>query len=172
VNAPIWISLPVVLVALVATREDFRSRKIPNLVTVPALLLGIGFHWGSGGTAGALSALAASLLAGAILLPGWFLGLMGAGDVKLMAALAAWLGSPRAGLFAVLFSLVAGGVISVFVALRRGILFRTLRNAVLLAPRVAAGMQTTGSPPATSGVRVPKALAFLVGSLFALWWQG
>jgi prepilin peptidase CpaA len=172
VNAPIWISLPVVLVALLATREDFRSRQIPNLLTVPALLLGVAFHWTFGGSTGALLALGAALLAGAILLPGWFLGLMGAGDVKLMAALAAWLGSPKAGLYAVLFSLVAGGAISVIVALHRGILIRTLQNAASLAPRMAAGIRATGSPPATSGVRIPKALAFLAGSLFALWWQG
>jgi prepilin peptidase CpaA len=157
-------------VALVATYEDLRSRRIPNLVTVPALLLGVGFHWAFGGPTGALMALGAALLAGAILFPGWHLGLMGAGDVKLMAALAAWLGSPKAGLYAVLFSLVAGGVISVAVALRRGILIRTLRNAASLVPRVAEGVGATGSPPATSGVRIPKALAFLAGSLFALWW--
>jgi prepilin peptidase CpaA len=171
-NTPIWISAPVLLVALVATREDIRSRRIPNLVTFPALLLGIVCHWALGGPNGALLALGAALLAGAILLPGWFLGLMGAGDVKLMAALAAWLGSPRAGLFAVLFSLIAGGIISVIVALHRGILIQTLRNAASLVPRVAAGIGTTGSPPANSGVRVPKALAFMAGSLFALWWQG
>jgi prepilin peptidase CpaA len=171
-DAPIWISLPIVLVGLLAAREDYRSRQIPNLLTFPSLLLGAAFHWLMGGPTSALLALGAALLAGAILLPGWFLGLMGAGDVKLMVALAVWLGSPRTGLYAVLFSLIAGGVISVIVALHRGILIRTLRDAALLAPRMAAGVRATSSPPATSGVRVPKALAFMAGSLFALWWRG
>jgi prepilin peptidase CpaA len=171
VNAPIWVCVPVILLATIATLEDLRTRRIPNLVTLPALLLAIVIHLVAGGPSGALTALGAGLLVAAVLLPGWLMGFMGAGDVKLMAAIAAWLGSPGRGLYAVLFSLVAGGILSIVVALRRGILLRTLRSAALLVPRVAAGALGSGSPPETTGVRIPKALAFLAGSLFALWWR-
>jgi prepilin peptidase CpaA len=167
-NAPLWIAIPVVLLTLVATREDIRTRKVPNIITGPALLLGVGAHLVLGGTSGALSALAGALLAGAVLFPGWLVRWMGAGDVKLMAAVGAWLGFPSS-LFAVLAALVAGGVIAVMVAVRRGILGRSLRAAALLIPGLAARVGGPGPAPAESGFRFPFALAILAGSLFALW---
>ena len=170
-NVPLWVAIPVAVFILLAAREDLRTRKIPNLITGPAFLLGLVVHLVMGGSQGLLWALAAGVLAGALLLPGWLMKFMGAGDVKLMAAIGAWLGSPRLALYAALFSLVAGGVISIIAAARLGILSRTVRNAVLLLPRVVAGAGPAGAPLETSGVRVPKALAFLVGTFFALWWR-
>ncbi len=168
-ESPLWIAIPVVVLTVVATREDLRTRTIPNLITGPALLLGVVTHLVFRGPSGALAALGGALLAGAILFPGWLLRFMGAGDVKLMAAIGAWLGSVETSLYAVLASLVAGGVIAVIVAVRKGIFVQTLKNAVLLVPRMAAGAGSSGPPPASTGVYVPKALAFLAGSLFALW---
>ena len=117
-NAPLWIAVPVVLLAALAVREDLRTRRIPNLLTGPALLLGLLAHLVMGGPRDALTALAAAALPAAVLLPGWLLKFMGAGDVKLMAAIGAWLGGPSAGALATLFSLIAGGVISLVVAVR------------------------------------------------------
>ena len=170
-NVPLWVAIPLVVLIVLAAREDLKTRKIPNLITGPAFLLGLVVHLAMGGSHGLLWALAAGVLAGALLLPGWLMKFMGAGDVKLMAAIGAWLGSPRLALYAALFSLVAGGVISIIAAARLGILSRTVRNAVLLLPRVVAGAGPAGAPLETSGVRVPKALAFLVGTFFALWWR-
>lgn len=170
-NVPLWVAIPVVLFILLAAREDLRTRRIPNLITGPAFLLGLAVHLVMGGPSAGLAALAAGVLAGAILLPGWLMKFMGAGDVKLMAAIGVWLGSPRLALYAALFSLIAGGIISIIAAARLGILSRTVRNAALLLPRVVAGAGPAGAPLETSGVRVPKALAFLVGTLFALCWR-
>lgn len=170
-NVPLWVTIPVVLFILLAAREDLRTRRIPNLVTGPAFLLGLAVHLAMGGPGGLLAALAAGALAGALLLPGWLMKFMGAGDVKLMAAIGAWLGSPRLALSAALFSLVAGGIFSVVAAARLGILSRTVRNAALLLPRALTGAGPSGAPLETSGVRVPKALAFLAGTLLASWWR-
>ena len=167
-NAPLWVAAPVLLLAVVATLADVRTRKVPNVITGPALLLGVGCHLVLGGPADAGSALAGALLAGAILLPGWLLKWMGAGDVKLMAAVGAWLSYPQS-LYAVLAALITGGLISLVVAARRGILVRTLRRAALLIPGLAAWTGRSGTESEPSGVYVPFALAILVGSLFALW---
>ena len=70
-------------------------------------------------------------MAGAILLPGWLMGFTGAGDVKLMAAVGAWLGHPE-GFIAAVATLIAGGLIAVVVAARRGILKQALRNTLAL----------------------------------------
>jgi prepilin peptidase CpaA len=170
-NVPLRLAIPVVLLILLAAREDLRTRRIPNLLTGPAFLLGLAVHLLMGGPSAGLAALAAAVFAAGILLPGWFMKFMGAGDVKLMAAIGAWLGSPRLALYAALFSLIAGGIISIVAAARLGILSRTVRNAALLLPRVVAGAGPAGAPLQTSGVRVPKALAFLAGTLLALWWR-
>ncbi len=166
-SAPLWVALPVCVLGIVAAREDLRSRRIPNVITGPALLLGVASHWLLGGTPGAVAALVGALVAGLLLLPGWLLKWMGAGDVKLMAAVGAWLGYP-ASLYAVLAALVAGGLISAVVALRHRSLLRSLRGAALLLPGLAGGSARTG-PAETTGLRVPFALAILAGSLFALW---
>ena len=167
---PLWIAAPILLLTVVATREDLRTRKIPNAVTGPALLLGVGAHLLLGGRVGVIYSLVGALLAGALFFPGWLLKWMGAGDVKLMAAVGAWLGYPQA-FYAVLAAFIAGGVISVVVAVRRGILVRTLRAAALLVPGLGARIGRVGSAPEETGVYVPFALAILVGSLFALWWR-
>jgi prepilin peptidase CpaA len=169
VNAPLWVAAPVVILVAVATRADVRSRKIPNLLTGPALLLGVVAHGVLGGPAEAGNAVVGALVAGALLFPGWMFRFMGAGDVKLMAAVGAWLGYP-ASLLAALVSLVAGGVLAVAVAVRKGVLTQAFRNTAGLAGALLARSKGSSSPPlVTTGVRFPFAPAVLVGAVFALW---
>ena len=90
-NAPLWVAVPVVVLAVLAARADVRTRRIPNLLTGPAILLALLAHFGFEGFAGLKGALAGMLIAGGLLLPGWFLKFTGAGDVKLMAGVGAWI---------------------------------------------------------------------------------
>src|SRR5262252_6741733 len=164
-NVPLWVAAPVIVLVAVATRADVRTRTIPNRLTFPALLLGLALHAALGGADGFKSALVGMAVAGGILLPGWLFRWMGAGDVKLMAAVGAWLAWPQA-LIAVLASLVMGGVIALIVALRRGLLRTALANATVMAQ---AAMARVNVPPVSTGVRFPFALAVLAGSTLALW---
>lgn len=76
----------------VAAAVDLRLHRIPNYVTVPAAVLGLAYHtfWPSG--AGPLTSLAGIGVGFALLLFPFLFGGAGAGDVKLLAALGAWLG--------------------------------------------------------------------------------
>lgn len=171
-HAPLWVAVPVIVLVALATRADVQARKIPNLLTGPALLLGLLVHWGLGGMAGAGNALLGAVVAGAILLPGWLMGFTGAGDVKLMAAVGAWLGYPD-GFVAAVAALIAGGLIAVVVAARRGILKQALRNAMALGLALLARKgSASASRPTTAGVRFPFAPAVLVGAIFALLGRG
>ena len=39
-NVPLWAAIPVLILVTIAAQADVRTRKIPNLITFPALLLG------------------------------------------------------------------------------------------------------------------------------------
>ena len=75
-----------VTTALLGAAFDLKSRRIPNFITGPALLLGLSLHLALDGWRGLLAAFAAVLLCGAIFLLFYLAGGMGAGDVKLIAA--------------------------------------------------------------------------------------
>jgi prepilin peptidase CpaA len=167
-NVPLWAAIPVLLLVALAARADVLTRKIPNLITFPALLLALVTHLVLGGRDGFLASLAGMAVAGAVLLPGWLMRWMGAGDVKLMAAVGAWLAFPQA-LIALLASLVAGGAIAAVVALRRGVFWTAVRNAAFTGAWTISGTAGAAPAPLTTGIRFPFALAVLAGCTTALW---
>ena len=75
-----------------AAWEDWRTRSIPNWLTVSAALCGVALHLGMGGWRGAARSLEGMLVALALLLPLVLLRALGAGDWKLMVAAGALLG--------------------------------------------------------------------------------
>ena len=81
-----------VAVALVAAICDVRNRRIPNLLTFGAAAIGLIVATLSHGLSGAGMSAGGWLLALCLWLPLYALGGMGAGDVKLMAAIGAFLG--------------------------------------------------------------------------------
>src|SRR4051812_47427772 len=88
-------SLPIAVVmaaALGLAFIDVCKFKIYNVCTYPLLLGGLLYHGMTGGSQGLLDSLLGTLLGLGILLPLYALGGMGGGDVKLMAAIGAWLG--------------------------------------------------------------------------------
>lgn len=114
-----------------AAWTDLRSRRIPNALTGAAALAGIALHGWDGGLAGLGSATLACLIAGSLFLLPYIAGGMGAGDVKLMAALGA-----VSGLHALpsllLATAVSGGLVALIAVLRGGVLIATLKNTLLL----------------------------------------
>lgn len=107
--APLFIYASLLLAAVVF---DVRSRRIPNALSASLALLGLAvaaFGRGPGTLGTAFAALGVGL---AIWLPFHLAGLLGAGDVKLFAAAAAWL-TPFMALRAAAFAAILGGVLGV-----------------------------------------------------------
>jgi prepilin peptidase CpaA len=149
---------------LVATAIDLRTRRIPNVVT--ALMAAAGIALAVTGASGlSLAAVGAGVALGlCLMMPGHLLGATGAGDVKLMGAVGALLG-PGLIVRAFLFTALAGGVLALLVAARRGRLATTIRGTAHLVaqPSDAPHNLTTAGP----GRRFAYGPAIAVGSLLA-----
>lgn len=102
---------------------DVRTRRLPNWLTVPGLALGLLYHAVTGGWHGLLMSAAGFATGFGILLILWLMGGTGAGDVKLMGALGAWLGATLTMYVFVTSSIIVGvvGIATMIVqTLRRG----------------------------------------------------
>lgn len=110
---------------LAASCSDVLRLRIPNAVPLAILLLfAIDLLLG-GGVEDPLAHLQAMLLALAILVPLFALGMLGGGDVKLLAAVALWLGLPKLALLLILVGLT-GGVFAAFWLTLRWLIRRAL----------------------------------------------
>src|SRR5437870_3998330 len=120
-----------VTVALVACIFDLHSRRIPNVLTFGAALAAFITSLLTGGPAALGASAAGWMLAAAVWLPFYLLGGMGAGDVKLMAAIGAWL-APAAAIHVALYTAMAGGVLALTIACVQGCLRQTFSNLQML----------------------------------------
>jgi prepilin peptidase CpaA len=144
---------------------DVRSRRIPNWLT--AVMAAAGFLMAVGGFSGlTLTQAALGFATGLLLmLPGHALGATGAGDVKLMAAIGAIVG-PSTVFSAFLATAVAGGLLAVFVAFRRGRLHATLDGTRQLIASPTQGKQAVESAGKSNRFAYGPAIA--VGTMIAV----
>jgi len=119
------------LFATIAGISDWWSRRIPNWLTVPGLLLGIAVNSAMRGWPGAKDSLLGAGLGLLLLLPFVLLRSLGAGDWKLVGALGGFLGPQR--LIAVLFvTVLIAGIMALLLIVWKGRVRQTLRNIVRL----------------------------------------
>ena len=160
--------------ALLGSVTDVRSRKVPNVLTSPAMLAGLLLHLSLGGWHELLWSCAAGLLCGAIFLVFFIAGGMGAGDVKLITAVGCLNGLHGIGSVLVLTAL-AGGVMAVGLAVLRGRLKETLLNVAVIANHHRSeGLQPHPEINVLneSTLRLPYALAIAAGCVIAFYVQG
>ncbi|HET9087937.1 MAG TPA: prepilin peptidase [Acidobacteriaceae bacterium] len=113
--------------ASIGAVSDWRTRRMPNLLTGSSMLSGLLLHLAWGGWRAAGLAAAAGLLCGAGFFIFFLVGGMGAGDVKMMAAVGCMAGFGRLSeMF--LATVLIGGVFAVALAMLRGQLKRTIWN--------------------------------------------
>lgn len=97
-------------VSLLAAFTDIKSRKVRNSLVLPVLLTGLLWNLIHGGFSGAQDAFLAAVLPLA-LFPFYVIRMLGAGDIKLLMALGAWLGL-KDSLSLIAFSIICGGVMA------------------------------------------------------------
>jgi len=115
------------LLALTAGWTDWRSRRIPNWLTVPGLLAGIALNSWLRGWPGAKDSLLGAGLGLLLLLPFVLIRSLGAGDWKFVGALGAFLGPQN--LLTVLFlGILVNGVMAAVMVIQKKRLRQTARN--------------------------------------------
>jgi prepilin peptidase CpaA len=159
---PQLVVLSLGLAAAVVT--DVRTRRIPNWLTGAVAAAGFGLAFG-GGTVTPMRAALGLLVGLVLMMPGHVIGATGAGDVKLMAAIGAVVG-PEMALRAFLYSAIAGGVLAVAVAARRGVLASTLQDTSRLVTEPAAARTVIESSSRAN--RFAYAPAIAMGTLVSL----
>ncbi|CAG36266.1 A24 family peptidase [Desulfotalea psychrophila] len=124
------------LIALsVSTVTDLRARRIPNFITLSMMLIALLVHGLLSGFAGVLFSLQGIACGMGLLLIPHLLGGMGAGDVKLLAAVGAALGAAHT-FYAFLVIAILGGLTSIVMLIIRSTCLITLQrmgNAFLAA---------------------------------------
>lgn len=157
-----------VLLAVFITYYDVRYRRIPNAFVLAALVSGLSINAGMSGLSGVWESLTGCLLAFALMLVLHIFGAMGAGDVKLFAAIGSMLG---AGMVLPTFVVVmlTGGLLGVFVMLRAGSVRETMMRVLQILVGLLPGWPMPRfSVPADRRHTIPYGVAITAGSLISL----
>ncbi len=164
------------IVLVEAAVIDGRSLRVPNWLTWHFVVSGLIFAFWKGGSALLLMSTLGAVVGLMTLLPLYSIGGMGAGDVKLMAGVGAWIG-PWLTLWAFVSSAMAGGVMAAGMIVYSGELYRHLammhtishevmsfRNPVVLSERAAQRKPTMKL--------LPYAIPIAFGTIAFFAWTG
>jgi prepilin peptidase CpaA len=151
-------------VLAIAVYGDVRSHRISNTLSLLGLIAGLGLQYLASGLQGVASGLLGAGVGLACFAPFYLLRSMGAGDVKLLAAVGAFLG-PQGAFYAALFSLLAGGLGAIGY-----VLWHALRASVSSFVRegfAVAGASAVVAAQLARRDRLPFALPIAVGGVAA-----
>jgi Flp pilus assembly protein protease CpaA len=122
IDGLITLGVPMIITffaASVAAVTDVMEYRVRNVLTFPLVVSGLAYHATFLGWAGFTDSLQGMLFGLGVLIMPWLLGLMGAGDVKLLAGVGAWLGMDGA-VVAFVIASAAAGVYSIISIVYRG----------------------------------------------------
>ena len=148
----------------IAAVHDLRTKKIPNWITGPGIILGVLLHLALGGFAQAGWSILAGLIAGTLFFLFYVAGGMGAGDVKLITAIGCLvgIGSIKDVLLASVF---LGSICGLALAAKHGKVRQTVSNVMaLLAHHTQNGL----TPHPELNVTQPETLRLPYGLPIAL----
>lgn len=171
---PLALPIRIVLLAIVLPGGyfDFRFRRIPNWLTVSGLAAGLAVNatlFGLAGLKGSVEGFGLALL---IYIPLYLLRGMGAGDVKMMAAVGAIVG-PANWLLVFLATCLLGGVAAVIAVLARKRFRQTWFNVQTMLGSLARFEAPYSSNPeldirASQALRLPHGVVIAGGAVICI----
>lgn len=156
------------VLALLAAWYDVRFRKIPNWLSIGSLGFALILQAMSG-MSGVQAAVLGVLCAFAVYFPLYLLRGMGAGDVKLMAAIGALVG-PRDWVMIFLLTAILGGVASASLVVYRRAGRQTFHNMAIIVNDLLHGRPPAKNSPEfdvrnKGALRLPHGVAIAAGAL-------
>jgi prepilin peptidase CpaA len=152
----------------IITYFDVRYRRIPNVFVLATLVSGLLINFVACGLAGLWASAGGCLMAFGLMFMLHVFGAMGAGDVKLFAAVGSVVGT---GLVPSTFVVVllTGGVLAVYTILRNGTLLSTLTRVLQIFVGLLPGWQMPRfEVPPDRRHTLPYGVAITLGSLISL----
>jgi prepilin peptidase CpaA len=161
-------AIPLLPLFLVIAYHDVRYRRIPNPYVLAVLVMGVVLNTSLAGSAGLLASVEGCLLGFGLMFILHVLGAMGAGDVKLFAAVSSVLGIHLV-LPAFVIVVFTGGLLAVIVMLRFGTVRTTMMRVFSIMLGLLPGWRMPHyEVPADRSLTIPYGVAISLGSLVSL----
>ena len=153
--------------AVLIIYHDVRYRRIPNPFVLATLISGLTMNFALGGLAGGLSSIGGCVLAFILMFMLHVFGAMGAGDVKLFAAIGSVLGAHLV-LPTFVVVVLTGGLLALIVMFRSGAVRSTLLRVLQILVGLLPGWQMPRfSVPADRRLTIPYGAAITIGAIIA-----
>jgi len=153
--------------AVLVTYHDVRYRRIPNAFVVATLIGGLTLNFALGGFRGGLNSLGGCVLAFILMFILHVFGAMGAGDVKLFAAIGSVIGAQLV-LPTFVVVVLTGGVLALASILRSGVFSTTMHRVLQIFVGLLPGWQMPKfSVPADRRLTIPYGVAITIGAIIA-----
>jgi prepilin peptidase CpaA len=151
---------------------DVRTQRIPNYLTLGTAMAGLGFQLGFHGWGGLWSGFLGLAVGFGLLILPYLLRGMGAGDVKAMAALGAWLG-PQGTFILFIYMGICGGLLILLILGWRGTLYSQMRQGWISLNRLLGRRLPDAATPEhhLPKQKIPYAVAMALG-MAVLYWHG
>ena len=153
--------------AVLIIYHDVRYRRIPNPFVLATLISGLTINLAMGGLHGALNSIGGCVLAFILMFILHVFGAMGAGDVKLFAAIGSVIGAQLV-LPTFVVVVLTGGLLAVISILRSGVFRTTMHRVVQILVGLLPGWPMPKfSVPADRRLTVPYGAAITIGAIIA-----
>lgn len=164
---PTLLQFLLVPLAAVIIYYDVRYRRIPNAFVLGTLLSGLTLNLALGGLSGGLNSIGGCLFAFVLMFMLHVFGAMGAGDVKLFAAIGSVIGAELV-LPTFVVVVLTGGVLAMVSILRSGIFSTTMYRVLQIFIGMLPGWQMPKfSVPADRRLTIPYGVAITIGTIIA-----
>jgi prepilin peptidase CpaA len=154
--------------AIVITYYDVRYRRIPNAFVLATLAAGIAMNAIFAGFPGVVASVAGCALAFVLMFMLHVFGAMGAGDVKLFAAIGAVTGAALV-LPTFIVVILTGGLLAFVSVIRAGILMTTMHRVLQILIGMLPGWQMPKfAVPLDRKHTIPYGVAITMGSIISV----
>lgn len=165
INVQVALLLPL---AVIIIYYDVRYRRIPNVFVLATLICGLGINLFFGGLSGLLTSLGGFAFAFGLMFLLHTFGAMGAGDVKLFAAIGSVIGTQLV-LPTFIIVVITGGVLAVIQMIHARTVRSTMHSVMVIFLSLLPGWKMPRFVPSTERrFTIPYGVAITVGSLISL----